>query len=60
MKVTVHYPTTDKGRQELAKRVATIHAETAIQYINKLSCSKEQKLALLDSIIAIKKNENQK
>jgi len=59
MKITVHYPTSDKGREELAKRVATVHADTTIQYIDKLSCSNERKAALLDAIIAVKQKGNQ-
>jgi len=55
MKIIVHYPTSDKGREELAKRVAQIHAETAMQYIGKLSCSNEQKTALIDAIITNRK-----
>lgn len=57
MKITVHYPISDKGREELAKRVATVHADTTIQYIEKLSCSKERKSALIDAIITAKQNE---
>ena len=57
MKIIVHYPTNDKGREELARRVAEVHADTAIQYIEKLLCSKEQKVALIDTIISDKKQE---
>ncbi len=51
MQVIFHYPTTAKGRKELEERVANAHSEIIIQMIQNLSCSKEQKLALLQAVI---------
>ena len=40
-----------KGSQEeLAKRVATVHAQLIYNYISRLECSTEQKVAPLDAI----------
>ena len=50
MKVIMHYPKTEKAWRELQKRIATVHAETVEQYLNKLPCPKEQKLALLKAV----------
>ena len=47
----VHYPKTMAGREELAKRVADVHASAVIQRINVLNCPTKQKLELLDAII---------
>lgn len=51
MQVIVHYPTTAKGRRELEERVAIAHAEAILYLVQNLSCSKEQKLALLQAVI---------
>ena len=58
MKVIVHYPNTEQGAQELAKRVAKTHAEAAARYIEKLPCPKEQKEALFDEIMQRGKKKN--
>lgn len=39
-----------EGQEELAKRVATVHARLIYNYISRLECSTEQKVALLDAI----------
>lgn len=44
IKVIVHYPKTEEGRQELARRVADVHADFVISSINKLDCPIKQKL----------------
>lgn len=49
--VIVHYPTTEEGKAELARRVATVHAESVIDKINRLKCPNKQKLELLDAVI---------
>lgn len=48
----VHYPTTDDGRQQLAKRVSEVHAAAVTQQIKSLHCPATQQLALLDAVIA--------
>lgn len=50
MNVIVHYPKSPDDIQALQKRVAMIHAQAVISYIQKLSCPKEQKLHLLKEI----------
>ena len=57
MNVIVHYPETADKQVELAKSVAKLHAESIVRYIEKLNCPSEQKLALIDSIIATVKNK---
>lgn len=55
--VIVHAPKTEAGQQELAKRVAGVHADLVRRYIQKLRCPSEEKAALLDAVIAtVKKN----
>ena len=47
----VHYPKTDAGKEELARRVATVHAESVIAKINRLNCPTKQKVGLVDAVI---------
>ena len=47
----VHYPKTEAGKQELARRVATVHTESVIAKINRLNCPTKQKLELVDAVI---------
>lgn len=49
--VIIHYPQTEEGRYELAKRVASVHADMVNQYIKKLHCPSEQKAQLVDAVI---------
>ena len=46
----MHYPKTEQGWRELHKRIASVHAEAVEQYLTKLPCPKEQKLALLKAV----------
>ena len=46
----IHLPRSKEGQEELAKRVATVHAQLIYNYISRLECSTEQKVALLDAI----------
>lgn len=46
----MHYPKTEQGWRELQKRIASVHAEAVEQYLSKLPCPKEQKLALLKAV----------
>lgn len=55
--VIVHYPKMEEGRNELSKRVAIVHADMVNRYIQKLNWSPEQKLKLLDSVIALAKKK---
>ena len=60
--VIVHYPTTEEGWRELARRVASVQADFVTDTICKLNCPTSQKLALLNAVIdaAKKKSENTK
>ena len=49
--VIVHYPKTEEGKRELARRVADVHADYVISTINKLNCPMKQKLELLQAVI---------
>ena len=51
MKITVVYPQADSARVELARRVATVHAEHIMQNIQRLCCSSDQKQHLMDATI---------
>ena len=51
----VHAPKTEAGRQELAKRVAGVHADLVHRYIQTLRCPSAEKAALLDAVIAAAK-----
>ena len=55
--VIVHYPKTEQGKRELAKRVADVHADMVNQYIKNLNCPSDQKVELLDAVIASAKKE---
>ena len=50
MEVIIHLPRSKEGQEELAKCVATVHAQFIYNYISRLECSTEQKVALLDAI----------
>jgi len=47
MRVIVHYPKDEKSIKELQQNVVNIHMEAVIDYLNKLTCPKEQKIDLL-------------
>jgi len=51
IRVVVHYPQTEEGKQKLAELVAKAHADMINQYIRKLDCPSKQKVKLLDAII---------
>ncbi len=56
--IIVHYPKTEEGKRELAKRVSGVHADTVNQYIKNLTCPSEQKEKLLDAVIDTAKQKN--
>ena len=51
MEVTVHYPTSKTTMAILQKKLAIVHAQSVLRYIQNLTCPKEQKLGMIDSII---------
>ena len=48
MEVIIHLPRSKEGQEELAKRVATVHAQLIYNYISRLECSR---YALTDVLI---------
>lgn len=58
--VTVHYPTTEEGKKELARRVASVQADFVTDTICKLNCPTSQKLALLNAVIESAQEEKEK
>lgn len=50
--VIVYAPNTKASRDALSQRVATVHANAVNSRISKLPCTTEEKLRLLDSVIA--------
>ena len=51
MKVIVHYPQTEQGKQKLKRAVTDVHIDAVLKHISKLNCPKEQKEKLLQEII---------
>ena len=49
--IVMHYPTTEKGKRELAKRVAEVHADFVLNYVRKLQILSWQKEKLIDAVI---------
>ena len=50
-KIINHFPETEEGKAELARRVSIIQAQAILTKINKLPIPTDQKLQLLDDII---------
>ncbi len=44
IKIIVHYPQTQQGKQELAQRLADVHADAVVSAINKLDCPPDVKI----------------
>ena len=53
--IIVHMPKTDKIA-ELQNKVAEVHSDMVMSYINNLSCSKEQKLKLVESLQSVERD----
>lgn len=56
--IIMHFPTSETGKRELADRVSDVHASTVTQRLKSLNCPTQQKLDLLDAIIATVKENN--
>ena len=54
----VYHPKTEAGKDELARRVADVHAAAVNQRLKSLNCPTSQKLALLDAVIETRKKES--
>lgn len=44
-------PTTPEGKAKLSKELTKFHAEQALKIVQKLPCSTEQKLELIDAVV---------
>ena len=53
--VIFYHPKSESGKQELAKRVAEVHADAVTRRIKKLNCPTSKKLELLDAVISTAK-----
>lgn len=51
MEVFLIMPTTPEGKVKLSKELAKFHAEQALKMVQKLPCSTEQKLELIDAVV---------
>ena len=51
MEVFLIMPTTPEGKAKLSKELAKFHAEQALKMVQKLPCSTEQKLELIDAVV---------
>ena len=52
LNVIVHYPDSEEDMAEIRKRLARIHAQYVLNYIQNLRCPQWQKEKLLDAVIA--------
>lgn len=50
MEVIIHLLGSKESQEELGKCVATVYAQLIYNYISRLECSPDQKVALLDAI----------
>lgn len=50
MNIIVHYPKSAEAITELEKRITAVHIEAVTAHINRLSCPKSQKLALVEEL----------
>lgn len=51
LQMTVQFPQTRGGKEELAQRVAELHADCVLSALNHLNCPVKQKRELLQAII---------
>lgn len=51
LQMTVQFPQTRAGKEELAQRVAELHADCVLSALNHLNCPVKQKRELLQAII---------
>ena len=49
--IIVYLPQSDKGKQDLARRVATVHADSVDSKLRQLDIPHPQKLRLIQSLI---------
>ena len=51
IEVIVHFPKAKEDQEEIQKRIAKIHAQFVLQYVEKLNCPLEQKQQLIDTVV---------
>lgn len=49
--IIIYLPSTNDGKQELARRVATVHADAVDSKLRTLNCPNRQKVQLLQKLI---------
>lgn len=49
--VIMYFPTSGKGKSDLARHVSDIHASAVNQRLKSINCPTQQKLDLLDAVI---------
>lgn len=54
MKIVVHYPESENGKAELAKKVAEIHAQAIADYVSKLDLTGDEKISIIQNMTAKK------
>jgi len=55
--IIIHHPQAPEAQNELAKRVAQVHAQTVVERIKSISCPAEQKAELINAVKRIHKAE---
>jgi len=50
--IVIHPPQTEDGNAELKRRLAQLHAESVLRYVNHLKCPVAQKRELVNLILA--------
>lgn len=50
MNIIVHYPVSNRSKEELMNRVTEVHTDSVAAYIKKQPWTKEQKLKMLDAL----------
>lgn len=50
MEVIVHLPTSETDKQELAKRLAEIHMISIRSQLEKMTCSRDDKLRFIQAV----------
>lgn len=59
LKIIPHYPTSVTGMKALAEQIAAVQASFVCEQLKKLNCPKEQKLQLLNAVLAESKKVGQ-
>lgn len=50
MELIVHYPKDNQAIHALYEKVSMIHGEYILSYLERMDCSKEQKIKILENI----------